>query len=89
MELKNRAGQGAAYWNLGKAYTLMGQYEKAISYLKKYLVIMLEVEDRAGQAEAYVNLSNAFGSMGQQEKAIAYAKKYLELGDPLSYQYEY
>ncbi len=48
----DRAGEGAAYGNLGIAYQSLGDYVKAIEYHAQKLTIAKEVGDRAGEGEA-------------------------------------
>ena len=85
IEVGDRAGQGAAYGNLGNGYYSLGQFQQAIEYHKQHLSIAIEVGDRAGQGAAYGNLGNAYHSLGQFQQAIEYHKQRLsiaiEVGD--------
>ena len=84
-EISDRAGEGRAYGNLGNAYKLLGDYQKAIEYHEKDLKIAKEIGDRAGEGGAYGNLGNAYQSLGDYQKAIEYQEKCLkiakEIGD--------
>ncbi|CAH3017230.1 unnamed protein product [Porites evermanni] len=84
-EVGDRAGQGDAYANLGKAYYRLGQFQQAIEYHKQDLSIAIEVGDRAGQGRAYCNLGCAYNHLGQFQQAIEYHKQCLsiaiEVGD--------
>jgi hypothetical protein len=53
-EVGDRAGEGRAFANLGDAYQMLGDVDKAI----KYRTLAKEVGDRAGQDMAYANLRN-------------------------------
>ena len=84
-EIGDRAGEGAAYGNLGIAYQSLGDYQKATKYHEKHLKIAKEIGDRAGEGAAYGNLGNAYQSLGDYQKAIEYHETDLkiakELGD--------
>ena len=85
IEISDRAGEGAAYGNLGNAYRSLGDYRKPIEYHEKLLKIAIEIGDRAGEGAAYGNLGNAYDSLGDYRKAIEYHEKLLkiaiEIGD--------
>ena len=51
-EIGDRAGEGAAYGNLGNAYDSLGDYQKAIEYNEKHLKIAKEIGDRAGEGRS-------------------------------------
>ena len=61
------------------------QYDKAIEYLQKALIIRTEIGDRKGEATDYGNLGTVFQSLGQYDKAKEYLQKALviksEIGD--------
>jgi tetratricopeptide (TPR) repeat protein len=84
-EVGDRAGEGAAYGNLGNAYRSQGDYTKAIEYHTQRLAIAKEVGDRAGEGTAYANLGIAYRSLGDFSKAIEYHMQHLaiakEVGD--------
>ena len=44
----------------GNYYFVLGDFEKAIDYYKRYLKSSKEVGDRAGEGGAYCNLGNAY-----------------------------
>ena len=46
-EVGDRAGHGWGYGGLGNIYLLLGEYQRAIEYSNKYLIIAKEVGDRA------------------------------------------
>jgi tetratricopeptide (TPR) repeat protein len=84
-EVGDRAGEAAAYGNLGRAYLSQGDYAKAIEYHGKRLAIEKEVGDRAGEAAAYANLGIVYQSQGDFSKAIDHHGQHLaiakEVGD--------
>ena len=63
----------------GNYYFVLGDFEKAIDYYKRYLKSSKEVGDRAGEGGAYCNLGNAYFSLGDFQKAIKYYEQDLEI----------
>ena len=53
IEIGDRAGEGAAYGNLGIASESLADYQKAIECHEKLLKIAIEIGDRAGEGAAY------------------------------------
>ena len=75
IEIGDRAGEGAAYANLGNAFGSLGDFRKAIEYNEKQLKIGIEIGDRAGEGGAYGDLVNSYFSVGDFRKAIEYHEK--------------
>ena len=73
-----------AYASLGSAHLILGDFESAIDYYKRYLKIAKEVGDRSGEGEAYWNLGNAHDSLGDYKTAIYYHNRHLEIAKELS-----
>ena len=67
---EDRIGESTAYGNLGNAYGSLGQYDKAIEFLTKYLSICRELGDRAGEGGALGNLGAVFYCLCQYDKAV-------------------
>ena len=63
-EIGDRAGEGRAYGNLGNAYQLLGDYQKAIEHHEKRLKIAKEIGDRARKGRPYGSLGNAYQLLG-------------------------
>jgi tetratricopeptide (TPR) repeat protein len=84
-EVGDRAGEGAAYGNLGNAYWSQGGFNKAIDHHGQHLAIAKEVGDRAEEGTANGNLGNAYHSQGDYAKAIKHHAQHLaiakEVGD--------
>ena len=78
--MRDRAGEGTAYGNLGSAYVSLGKFEEAIEYTNKCLSIHKEVGDRAKEGRAYGNLGRACYSLGKFQEAIVYHNKCLSIG---------
>jgi tetratricopeptide (TPR) repeat protein len=83
--LDNPQSHSVVLGNLGNAYCLLGQVEKAIEYYEQALVITKEIGDRRGDGNHLGNLGLAYSLLGQVEKAIEYYEKALviakEIGD--------
>ncbi|XP_066023783.1 tetratricopeptide repeat protein 28-like [Pocillopora verrucosa] len=77
-ELRNQAGEGRRYGNLGNAYHGLGQLKAAIEYHQRHLEIAKEVGDKTGAGITYGNLGNAYQSLGKLKTAIEYHKRRLE-----------
>ncbi|UHG94801.1 tetratricopeptide repeat-containing sensor histidine kinase [Spirosoma oryzicola] len=67
------------YNNLGKNYTVEGQYQKAITYLEKALAINLAVRKVSSLIHNYRNLATAYNGLKQPDKAIQYTENALTL----------
>ena len=83
IEISDRAGEGAAYGNLGITYQSLGDYQKAIEYHEKDLKIAKELGDRAGEGGAYGNLGIAYKSLGHYQKAIEYHEKISKIANEI------
>ena len=70
IEIGDRAGEGAAYVNLGNAYNLPGDVQKATEYNEKGLKIAIEIGDRAREGVAYHNIGNGYFRLGQFDIAV-------------------
>lgn len=66
------------YNNLGKNYNVEGQYQQAITYLNKSLVINLQLKKYSSLAHNYRNLATAYMGLKQPKEALDYAEKALE-----------
>jgi len=66
----DRAGEGAAYANLGFAHDSQVDFSKAIEYHAQDLAMAKEVGDRSGEGQSYGNLGCANQSLGNCAKGI-------------------
>ena len=71
-EVGDRAGEGAAYSNLGCAYRSQGDFSNAIAYHAQCLAIAKEVGDRVGEGRACGNLGTCHMHLNEYVKAVAY-----------------
>ncbi|KAG5271976.1 hypothetical protein AALO_G00160250 [Alosa alosa] len=80
-----RQDEAQACYSLGNTYTLLQQYERAIDYHLKHLLIAQELNDRVGEGRACWSLGNAYVSLANHRQALHYARKHLnisrEIGD--------
>jgi len=70
----------------GKAYNVMGvlglhigDYDKALLYLKQCLVIYQKIGEKAGESEPLHNISQIYIAHGEYEKALAHLKQALTI----------
>ncbi|KAL9954570.1 hypothetical protein ACROYT_G042126 [Oculina patagonica] len=82
-ELGNKAGERAAYANLGNAYQSLCDFRQAIDYHTKALSIAKELGQRDAEGRAYCNLGNAYDSLGDFKQAIDYHTKALSIAKEL------
>ncbi|MBL7091104.1 TIR domain-containing protein [Acidovorax sp.] len=79
----------ASVGNLGTAYRLMGQVQKAIACYEQALVMAHEAEERWGEGAWLGNLGNAYSDLGQVEAdkdhpgAIEYYEAALEIAQEI------
>ena len=78
-EVGDRAGEGDAYRNLGKACDDLGDFKQALEYHKQDLSIAKEVGDRAREGCAYGHLGNAWQGIGDFKQALEYHKQHLSI----------
>ena len=67
-----------AFKSMG-TYQTLGDYRKAIKYLKKRLKIAIEIGDRGREGRTYGNLGNAYQLRGDYRKGIEYLEKHLQI----------
>ncbi|MCL1471448.1 tetratricopeptide repeat protein [Argonema antarcticum] len=78
-EIKDRRGEGRSLGNIGYAYFLLDDREKAIEYLEQDLAIARDIKDRQEEADALGNLGTVYYSQGDYPKAIDYYQKSLAI----------
>ncbi|NXY85068.1 GPSM2 protein, partial [Alcedo cyanopectus] len=78
-QLQDRAVEAQACYSLGNTYTLLQDYEKAIDYHLKHLVIAQELNDKIGEGRACWSLGNAYTALGNHEQAIHFAERHMEI----------
>lgn len=71
--------EAQACYSLGNTYTLLQDYERAIDYHLKHLIIAQDLNDRIGEGRACWSLGNAHTALGNHDQAIHFAEKHLEI----------
>ena len=56
-EVRDKAGEGTTFNNIGSVYRNLGQYPQALKYYEQSLVISKEVGDKAGEGTSLNNMS--------------------------------
>ena len=83
--LANKQQEKAVLGNLGAAYLMMGNHQKAIEVSQALLKIAQETGDRRSTAQAFANLGIAYRVLGNYNQAIDSQQKALaimqEIGD--------
>ncbi len=65
--------------SLGRLWTELGDYEKAIDYHQQSLEIAWETKDRDQERLALANIGNTAFCVGQYEQALNFYQQSLEL----------
>jgi len=74
-----RSAEGLANYRLGRTYVILGEQQKAISYLEDYETICEDLQDREGLGQAHAALAAAYQAMQNDDRALAYLKSCLEV----------
>lgn len=78
-QLKDLAVEAQACYSLGNTYTLLQDYDRAIDYHLKHLIIAQDLNDRIGEGRACWSLGNAHTALGNHDQAMHFAEKHLEI----------
>ncbi|MFB2917481.1 tetratricopeptide repeat protein [Aerosakkonema sp. BLCC-F2] len=78
-EIKNRLGEAQALGNIGYAYFLLDDREKAIQYLQQNLAIARQIKHRQEEADALGNIGTVYYSLGDYRQAIDYYNQSLAI----------
>lgn len=76
-------GQSASLGLLGIAYTVMGDFEKAISYQELAAKVDLQTGNRISLAKTYGNLSSVYQYMGDYHKALEIQLQSISISEQL------
>ena len=81
----NPATRAIALNWLGKSWQTLGDYDRALDYLKQSLAIRREIGDKKGESVTLNNISNILQARGDYDTALEYSKQDLaicrEIGD--------
>jgi tetratricopeptide (TPR) repeat protein len=70
-----------AHRQLGRAYTLLGDYENARTNYRRALALSAEIGDILGQAHTHLNLSHISEGQGNYPEALEHCQRALELAE--------
>lgn len=71
--------EAQACYSLGNTFTLLRDYEQAIEYHMRHLMIARELSDRVGEGRACWSLGNAHTALCNHETALQFATKHLDI----------
>ena len=69
-ELKDKAGEGTSYGNLGSVFYSLGDFQKAIEFHERHLKIARQVADKAGIARSLYSLGISFEGQGSLSRSL-------------------
>ena len=69
-EVKDKLGEGNAYYKLGIDYYDLGDFKTAIEYYELCIKIAKEVGNKAGEGASYCNLGSCYHGLGDFKTAI-------------------
>lgn len=68
--MKDQAGEGTSYGNLGSVFYSRGDFQKAIKYHECHLKIARQVADKAGVARSLYSLGVSFEAQGSLSRSL-------------------
>ncbi|MEP7135754.1 MAG: tetratricopeptide repeat protein [Chloroflexota bacterium] len=77
--LADKVAEADHLGNLGLAYVVLGDVEKAINFYEQILAIHRELRDRQGEGSDLSNMGNVYAGLGEISKAIEYYQNALEI----------
>jgi tetratricopeptide (TPR) repeat protein len=81
----SRTGQANAFSNIGNAYGSLGDFDKALDYMLRALIIKQELGDEAAVLAMENNIASVYQSLGQYDLAMEYITRVVDarrqLGD--------
>lgn len=78
-EIHDQEGEANSLGNLGNVYRSLGEYERAIDFLKKSLAIVWKIKCRKGEAYALGNLGSVYFHLEEYKQAISFHKQSLAI----------
>jgi signal transduction histidine kinase len=67
------------YNNIALAYSDLGEYEKALTYLRSGLSLARRIQDLYNIGSVYINLGSIFGKLNRQDSALYYLHRSLRI----------
>ena len=81
---RERRSEGLANYRLGRAFVMLGECHRAISYLEDYETISKDLGDQEGEGSACAALAAAYQQLQNDDKALAYLKTCLSIASATS-----
>lgn len=81
-----KKNQGSAFNNLAIIFKNQGNFEAALEYNQKSLVIKEEIDDKKGISNTYINMGSIFHTQGDLIKALEYYYKCLKIREEIDDQ---
>ncbi len=81
--MSGKKGIANSYNNIGNVHFVQGNYEKAIMYYQKSLIISEELGLKKYMGMSYINIGGIYKDHGNYEKAIMYYQKSLKIFEEL------
>lgn len=78
---KNEKGQAGVLSNIGLVYESIGDWDYALHYAKKSMVIKIRINDSVGLANAYGNIGNLYMNKQMPDSAIYFQQLSLRLNN--------
>ncbi|HVT19012.1 MAG TPA: tetratricopeptide repeat protein [Thermoanaerobaculia bacterium] len=75
----DRKAQAVHLGNLGVAYRILGEHDRAIELFEQHLAIAREIGDRRGEGTAIGNLGTAYAALGEPRRAIEFLEQDLAI----------
>ncbi|MEG4280433.1 CHAT domain-containing protein, partial [Microcoleus sp. MON1_C1] len=75
----DRGGEATTLNNIGKAYSQLGEKQKALEYYSQSLPLRRAVGDRGGEATTLNTIGSVYSDLGEKQKALEYYTQSLPL----------
>jgi signal transduction histidine kinase len=75
------------YNNMALAYSDLGEYQMALTYLHKGLSLAQQVNDLYNIGSVYINIGSIFGSLEQQDSALYYLHRSLKIAKDMGFRH--
>lgn len=75
----DRTQEGQTLDNLGEAYRVLGQYDKALDYFEQAVQLRHELDDHWGETQSLTGMALVYLSLDERENALAIDERILAL----------
>ena len=77
------AGEGTTLNNIGQIYDARGDYESALDFLNRSLIICQDIGDVAGEGATLNNISQIYHARGDYESALDFLNRSLKISQDI------